>query len=270
MSESLPDYRVTARNTSVASENKIHDDATAKRYGFKGGLVPGVTVYAYMTHPIAEGWGTDWLDRGTADVRFVRPIFEGEDVTVTTQITERTDALITAEIRATTAENGECGIGTFTLPAAGPELPDLDLYVAHDLPDERPPATRVYFESDPVLGTVYLAYDESLVPGYLESIDDALPLYAPGGRVHPAYYLRQANRGLADNVKLGPWIHYASQVQHLGAAARGAILSTRPLLRSIYAKKGREYVEMDILTLADDQPVAHIIHTAIYQLPAGD
>ena len=32
------------------SSLKIHDDATARRFGFGGGLVPGVDVYGYMTH----------------------------------------------------------------------------------------------------------------------------------------------------------------------------------------------------------------------------
>ena len=51
---SLQPYRVSAYNTAKASENKIHDDATARRFGFNGGLVGGVHVYAYMTHqPVA-------------------------------------------------------------------------------------------------------------------------------------------------------------------------------------------------------------------------
>ena len=41
-------YEVRAFNTATASENKIHDDAVARRFGFHGALVPGVEVYAYM------------------------------------------------------------------------------------------------------------------------------------------------------------------------------------------------------------------------------
>jgi len=33
-------YRVSAYNTSKLSENKIHDDAVAKRFGFRGGSSP--------------------------------------------------------------------------------------------------------------------------------------------------------------------------------------------------------------------------------------
>lgn len=46
MGETVAAVEIVAFNTAHASENRIHDDATAKRYGFAGGLVPGVDVYA--------------------------------------------------------------------------------------------------------------------------------------------------------------------------------------------------------------------------------
>ena len=57
----LGPYRVEAFNASKESENKIHDDAVARRFGFRGGLVPGVDVYAYMTHLPVQRWGRAWL-----------------------------------------------------------------------------------------------------------------------------------------------------------------------------------------------------------------
>ena len=55
----LGPYRVEAFNTAKESENKIHDDTIARRFGFEGGLVPGVDVYAYMTHlPVRAGAAT--------------------------------------------------------------------------------------------------------------------------------------------------------------------------------------------------------------------
>jgi len=51
MTSRIGPYRVSAYNTSKQSENKIHDDAVAKRFGFSGGLVPGVDVMAYMLQP---------------------------------------------------------------------------------------------------------------------------------------------------------------------------------------------------------------------------
>ena len=55
MTSRIEPYRVSAYNTSKHSENKMHDDTVAKRYGFVGGLVPGVDVMAYMMHlPVAQ------------------------------------------------------------------------------------------------------------------------------------------------------------------------------------------------------------------------
>jgi hypothetical protein len=64
-------YRVSAYNTSKHSENKIHDDTVARKYGFSGGLVPGVDVLAYMLHMPVAKWGVDFLERGLIEARFV-------------------------------------------------------------------------------------------------------------------------------------------------------------------------------------------------------
>src|SRR6185369_11990858 len=78
MSNRLETYRIQAYNTSKQSENKIHDDAVARRYGFSGGLVPGVDVMAYMMHlPVAK-WGRAFLERGLVEARFVKPVYDGE------------------------------------------------------------------------------------------------------------------------------------------------------------------------------------------------
>ena len=79
MTESyLGPYRVTAFNASKESENKIHDDAVARQFGFRGGLVPGVDVYAYMTHLPISRWGRAWLERGSAECRFLKPVYDGD------------------------------------------------------------------------------------------------------------------------------------------------------------------------------------------------
>src|ERR1700757_1722206 len=83
----LGPYRVEAFNASKESENKIHDDEVGRRFGFRGGLVPGVDVYAYMTHLPLARWGRVWLERGAASCRFQKPVYDGEDATVTARET---------------------------------------------------------------------------------------------------------------------------------------------------------------------------------------
>src|SRR5436305_14123098 len=79
----LAPYRIKAYNTAHDSENKIHDDATARRFGFGGGLVPGVDVYGYISHMPVMRWGRAWLERGTAECRFLKPVYDGDTVIVT-------------------------------------------------------------------------------------------------------------------------------------------------------------------------------------------
>ena len=75
-------YQVRACNLSHASENRIHDDSVARQFGFQGALVPGVEVYAYMTHLPVARWGVRWLERGTAECRFMKPVYDGREVIV--------------------------------------------------------------------------------------------------------------------------------------------------------------------------------------------
>lgn len=269
--ERLPEYRVKARNTSAASENKIHDDTVARRYGFAGALVPGVTVYAYLTHPLVEALGTAWLERGTATLRLLKPILEGEEVRVTGAVTARTATGVTVAVKAATDAHPECAVVEASLPAGLPTPANLALYRARPLPAERPLPTRESLSKIEALGTPETLFDEARSAAYLESVADTLAVYRSGdSRVHPAFYLDQANRALDRNIKLGPWIHVASTIRHLGPAHVGDHLETRGRVRSLYERKGREYIELDLLIVAGERrrPVAHVLHTAIWQLPA--
>lgn len=271
MSGDFPEYRVTARNTAAASENAIHDDEVARQYGFRGGLVPGVTVYAYLTHPLVEAWGREWLARGTASVRFSRPVLEGEEVRVSGAVTERSASGVTAALTAMTVSGGECATATASLPAAPPAPAAAATWATAPLPAERPAATREHLAAVSVLGTPVTLYDEAAAADYLDKVSDALPLYrGREGLVHPAFYLDQANRALDRNVLMGPWIHVGSVIQHLSLARVGERLSTRGRVVSLFEKKGREFVEADLLIVAGEaaRPVAHVVHTAIYRLPA--
>jgi acyl dehydratase len=270
MREPFPEYRVKARNTSTHGENKIHDDAVARRYGFRGGLVPGVTVYAYLTHPLGTALGEAWLRRGTASVRFLQPVLDGEEVTITGAVTAREASGVSATLTATTSGTGECAVLEATVPAGTPTPVNLALYGAAPLPAERPPVSRPLLERPGPLGTPEAVYDVAQAAAWLERVTDPLALYrGPEAWVHPAFYLDQANRTLDRNVHLGPWIHVASRVRHLGGARVGERLATRGRVRSLWEKKGREYVELDLVTVAGAaaRPVAHVLHTAIYRLP---
>lgn len=271
MTDSLPAYRIKARNVSSTGENAIHDDDTARRYGFRGALVPGVMIYAYMTHPLAAAFGSAWLTRGTAAVRFVKPVHDGEEVVVRGTVTARNAAGIRVTLTAGTASTAECATLSATIPAGRPTPVNLALYPPAALPEPRPAATRTHLSTLGTLGTPQAHYDAPRAVDYLAKVEDPLPLYrAADGLVHPGFYLEQANRALDRNVAMGPWIHVGSTVRHLGAARVGDGLATRGKVRSVFERKGREFVELDLVIVAGATPVAHVLHTAIYHLGGSE
>ena len=102
-------YTVEAYNLSQASENKIHDDTVAQKLGFTGGLVPGVEVFAYMTHPVVAKWGRAWLERGQMQARFLKPLYDGRMAEVSADPGDARDTLaLTIESDAV-----RCASGTF-------------------------------------------------------------------------------------------------------------------------------------------------------------
>ena len=92
---SIPVYRVRAENIAAESDNKIHDDRVAATYGFRGGLVPGVTVYGYMMVPIIE-MAPEWVERGSAQLRLMEPFYDGDEVLVRAEAGDGGSLVVTA------------------------------------------------------------------------------------------------------------------------------------------------------------------------------
>src|SRR4051795_904039 len=91
MAGEIAAYRVEAFNTAKQSENKMHDDSVARRFGFADGLVPGVQGLAFMVHQPVGGWvraymvhhpgacgARAFLERGLIEARFIKPVYDGE------------------------------------------------------------------------------------------------------------------------------------------------------------------------------------------------
>ncbi|HUN39649.1 MAG TPA: hypothetical protein VMU81_05110 [Acetobacteraceae bacterium] len=258
---SLPPYRVSAYNTAKASENKIHDDATAKRFGFRGGLVGGVHVYAYMTHLPVLRWGRAWLERGTGEARFAKPVYEGDMAEMTA--TEDTDGLTLQVVSAGVL----CATGHAALPSAAPSLAISDFTAATPpAHDSRPPADERSLTVGKWLGMNPLTITPEYQAQDLSDTRETDPIYAAEAIVHPGTILRCCNWALSHNVVLPAWMHMGSTVQNLGVARVGDALAVRAQVTKNYEHKGHKWVEIDALVLANEKtPIARATHIAIYR-----
>jgi acyl dehydratase len=259
MAGRLETYRVQAYNTAKLSENKMHDDTVARRFGFNGGLVPGVDVMAYMIHlPVAK-WGRAFLDRGFIEARFIKPVYDGESADVTGVESE---GVLTIAVES----RGQlCATGTASLPPSAPAV------LLSDFPEtagvtERRPVDASSYRLGEWLGTVPRAWAGEAAQQYLADVRERDPIYAREGLGHPGLVQRIMNRVLVDNAILGPWIHVGSRMQLLNAIGSGDELTARAKVTGNYEKKGHRFVELDALVVANGEtPVAHCQHIAIYQ-----
>jgi hypothetical protein len=259
MTSRLEAYRVQAYNTAKLSENKMHDDTVARRFGFSGGLVPGVDVMAYMMHlPVAK-WGRAFLERGLIEARFVKPVYDGEAVEVTG---EENDGVISIEV---TSRGELCATGSASLPASAPSLSLSDFSAAAAV-TERRPVNAMSYQLGSWLGTVPRAWAGDAATEYLTDVRETDAIYAREGLGHPGLMQRVMNKVLVDNAILGPWIHVGSRMQLLSAMASGDELTARAKVTGNYEKKGHRFAEFDALVIGNGRtPLAHCQHIAIYQ-----
>jgi hypothetical protein len=264
--QTLPPHHVRAHNAATASENKIHDDAVARRHGFAGGLVPGITVFGYLTAPIVRAWGQPWLERGSLSARFRQPIYDGDDVTVVG--TSEGDGVA---LEARNNDDEVCAVGEARLAPHPPAPPLLGDYPDAPLPSTRLDPTPEALAGLDVLGSVGAGYHASRVDETVALVGDDLPIYRELAIAHPVWLLYFANALLAANVALGPWIHTASAVQNFGLLHDGERLSARGRVAGLSERRGHQIVDLDVLFVADDtRPVMHVLHSAIYSLRSGE
>ena len=259
MTSPLEVYRVSAYNTAKLSENKMHDDTVAKRFGFSGGLVPGVDVMGYMMHlPVAK-WGRAFLERGLIEARFVKPVYNGEIADVTG---EENDGVLSIQVES----RGQlCATGTASLPAAAPSVSISDFRETAAV-TERKLVNAASYELGKWLGTLPRAWAGEAATEYLTEVRETDPIYAREALGHPGLLQRVMNGVLVDNAILGPWIHVGSRMQLLNAAKSGDELIARAKVTGNYEKKGHHFVELDALVVASGRtPLAHCQHIAIYQ-----
>lgn len=254
---SHPGHEVVARNWSSRSENKIHDDTVARRFGFAGGLVPGVALYAYLAHPVADAWGERWLRGGRMDARFISPVYDGTRVTSTLS---STGGLTLTDETGHVCVTGSASLPGTTTPAdAPPEIPPVVP------PTSRPPADEDTLAPGTVLGGVEHRHTRAEAERYLDQIDDRLWLFRTAGFAHPGWLLRGANEVLVANVVLGPWIHVESRARFLRPVMIGQTVRTRARVANRYDHKGHRFVDLDVVASCDDGPAMWAKHVAIYR-----
>ncbi|MCB1001337.1 MAG: MaoC family dehydratase [Acidimicrobiales bacterium] len=234
-------WEVLAQNLPEHARNPIHTDAGAQAAGFPRALVAGVTTYAYLVHPLIAGWGEAWLSGGIAEVRFRRPVFDGDRVRCVPR--PDGDAVV---VEAVTDE---------------PEQPRALVRAA--IADPVAAARR---DGEPVPDKQVALVGE-WGSDYGERAGDDLRLCRELGVVHPAVWPALANHVVHTEVARGSWIHVRSIVRHHGPVPSGASALVRSTVVRRIASAAGERAVLDVEVVVDDRVVATLEHEAIVSLP---
>ncbi len=262
----LAPHTLRAHNFAAASANKIHDNEVAAKLGFTGGLVPGVALYAYMTVPVVREFGAEWIAHGAMSAKFIQPIYDGEEATVRAQV--ESEHPLRVKLELTNSAGTLCAVGTASTPDRHASV-DPECYPRRPMPTTKLPARVASLEVGTPLGSLRIdpgqsAYGGEFV-GLLEELRETLPIYSgPNAPWHPALIPMRANRLLAENVDLGPWIHTASEMQHHALPKPGEEIWLRGFIAESFVKRGHDMVTLDLAAFGErDRVLARILHTAI-------
>jgi hypothetical protein len=262
----LPEHRVRASIEHAEFNNKIQDDEYARHHGFRAGLVSGVSVYAYMSRPVAEYLGKDWLERGSADMRFLRPVYEGEEIRLGGTINSvADDGTLLLDCQSANSQGVTCGIGTAQLSPVVPRPePSPEDYQAGRSKLHRP----ISLES--------LHAGENLVPVSSDfnwnvhwqycrkAIRDLHPLYEK--TLHPGWLVSRASQILAANYAIQAWIDVSYCVQHFHLQEEECTIQTRGRVLDKFEFKGDHYIELDLAVFTPAYCLATIRYIAIFRI----
>ena len=265
-------WRGEAFNQSQESENRIHSDAVAREYGFKGGLVPGVTVSAYLIHPAVEAWGLDWLGRGRASVTVGKPLYDGRPFRVeVSDATERSYRAVLID-----EEDVECATASVELPEKLPPPPEFRGDPRIEKGFERPAGTREVMEGRRKQAMRALRARWDGTAGIVSYLRDASGMPEPlradgGGHANPANLLGLTNWALAGHVEISPWLHLQTDSQNYAPIPPGSEMVAEVAISDLFERKGHEFVDLDVAVYfeATREPAMSARLRAIYQMRRG-
>ena len=247
--------------------NPIHSTDFARRHGFRGALVGGVTVWGWATPVILEALGDAWLDRGWAQFAFRQPTYPGDRITIRVSPGEAGAHAVTM----TNHDGVDCVVATVGL-GDGPWLRELttpERRTAAPAPNPKPELTL----ADPPLGRDLVPMAQ---PMFLNDAREYIRVSQRtedprfGGvrpRIHPGWLAGRFEDLLRHNFSVPASMHTRSRVQHLAPAWAGQAIVSAARMIDAYERKGHHFGVFDCLVLSEAGALlAHVRHTTIFHI----
>ena len=265
--DSLSPQQILALNDAESSENRIHSDDVAQRYGFSGALVSGVNVFGYLTQPLVRHYGAAFLEPGMMDVLFLKPAYQDNLLSIRTENLSQESTL---RSHVTSAYNED-----------GTLLAKLESWLPFELPEISPRAAMTpgaEISSRPEVSWDAIQIEQP-APALLwqptaaenkthvEVQRDRSPLYQGSeALIHPYYLLEMCNQVLKNLYVMPAWVHTGSKM----VIRQGLRIEQNIVIKAVpikkWERKGHEFIRLYVVFLAADEVALEVEHTAIYKL----
>lgn len=254
--------------------NPIHATDFARRYGFRGPLIGGVTVWGWATPAILEAAGEAWLDRGWSDLVFRQPAYPGDRLQVRVRPAAGRDDGILA-VNMTNQDGVDCVAATVGLGDA-PWLDELrtpERLQAEPAPDPRPPLLLhgSLIGGDLAPMSIAMSVEDARAYARESQRTDAPRFTGERARLHPGWIAGRPEDLLRHNYAIPASMHTRSRVQHLARADAGQTLTVAARFIEAYERKGHHIGVFDCLVLGEDgAKLAHMRHSTIFRIAPPD
>ena len=253
-------YEVVARNFSESSENKIHSDEIAKKFGFKGALVPGVAVYGHLTLPLVDRFGENWLEHSVCDLRLIKPAYHDDRLVLSLSEEDGTST-----VQCHNADGELLATLISSMPQELPAPEDPSVFQGVPKSNGRPEISWETVNVNEPFQEKEITVTEEINQTYASQVADPLDIYNQG-LVHPHFLLSHANTALVDEYVMPTWIHVGSETRHRQAVRVGDTLTVRSVPLEKWQKKGHEFIRLYVSYWQGEELTTDIMHTAIFKV----
>jgi acyl dehydratase len=255
---------------SADISNPIHSTEVAAKYGFRGALVGGVTVWGWATPVILEALGEGWLDHGWCEFGFRQPTYPGDRLTVVAERGTEEDPEAWS-VTMVNQDGVDCVRGTVGLGDAlwASEFVTPQRMTGERLVEPLPPlvlesaAVGEDWASKTVNATAELAREFSREKQHEES--ELFTGEAP--RMHPAWTAGWAESLLRHNFAVPSSMHTRSRVQQLAPVRAGQQVTGGARLLEAYERRTHHFANLDVLLRGEDgADLARLRHWTVFRI----
>ena len=246
-------------------KGSIHDDAVARARGYKAALIPGAFIYGHVSRAAIEAWGADWAARGAMAARFRRPVYNHEDITVSTGPLEDDGSAARSQVSVRNGDGEVVATGWIALPHQPAPEPDITALRFLPVPEVPPAVAAGELPVGAPLHSRQRLLTKEDFEISLSAFGERHPLYGDPGFVHSGMLMRMAMGDVNAGWKFpAAVVLVAAETQHFRSVYPGQSIRLAGHIAQTYERKGKHYFVSREVLFADGQVAATFTRTQIY------